>query len=299
MPLHKTSFAFAFASVCMAWPQPSQAEVKPEPPGEATRLREITISATRTERRVDDVPNTVTVKPATEIEASGARDLKDLLRNELDVTVRAAPARFTAAGASTGRAGNEGINVRGLEGNQVLMLVDGIRVPNGFSFGAFASGRADFFDIDTLKTVEVLRGPASTQYGSDGLAGAVSLTTLSPEDLLKNGKTFAGFARLGIVSVVHSWHTSVAAASAAGPWKSLLMLTHRAGHETRRRLQPAPARGPHRVGLAGAQTHERRPRALAGALRCRRPDDRDAVRRAQARAGRAMRVARSARDAGA
>ena len=48
-------------------------------------LKEITVTATRTERRVDDVPATVTVTPASAIERSGARDIKDLFRNEIDI----------------------------------------------------------------------------------------------------------------------------------------------------------------------------------------------------------------------
>ena len=105
------------------------------PAGAATTLPPVVNTATRTDRRADEVPATVTTQSARQIEAAGARDIKDLFRNEVDLSVRAAPGRFSAAGGSTGRAGNEGINIRGLEGNQVLMLVDGIRVPGGFKIG--------------------------------------------------------------------------------------------------------------------------------------------------------------------
>ena len=206
---------------------PTPAASAPEP-----TLKDITVTATRTERRVDDVPATVTVTPASAVERSGARDIKDVFRSEIDITVRAAPTRFTAAGASTGRAGNEGINIRGLEGNQVLLLVDGIRVPNAFSFGSFATGRGDFLSIDSAQTIEVLRGPASTQYGSDGLAGVVSLRTLDPADVLKKGQDLGGFARLGYDSVDKSWSTSLAGAGRSGPWQGLLLVTQRKGHET-------------------------------------------------------------------
>ncbi|GAB4042004.1 MAG: TonB-dependent hemoglobin/transferrin/lactoferrin family receptor [Rubrivivax sp.] len=193
----------------------------------------ITNTATRTARRVDEVPATVTVVPAAEIEASGARDIKDLFRNQVDLTVRAAPGRFTAAGASTGRAGNEGINIRGLEGNQVLMLVDGVRVPGSFSFGAFATGRADYLALEATQAAEVLRGPASTSFGSDGLAGALSLRTLDPADVLKPGQSTGGFARLSGTQVDDSVALTGAAALRQGPWQALLLLSQRDGHETR------------------------------------------------------------------
>ncbi len=155
----------------------------------------ITYNATRTERRVDEVPAAVTVAPAAEIEAAGARDIKDLFRNQVDLSVRAAPGRFGAAQGSTGRAGNEGLNICGLEGNQVLILVHGIRVPGSFSFSSFATGRADYLALEAAQAAEVLRGPASTSFGSDGLAGALSLRTLDPADLLKAGQTMGGFVR--------------------------------------------------------------------------------------------------------
>lgn len=219
------AFPLAFAQT-PASTNPPTAE-SPQP------LGELTVSATRTERSIDAVPNTVTVKNRKQLERRDARDLKDLLSEEVDLDVKATAPRFTAAGASTGRPGNEGLNIRGLEGNRVLMMVDGIRLPQGYAFGAFASGRADFVDLNSLSSVEVLRGPTSTSYGSDGLAGALSLRTLSPEDLLVNGKTFAGFARLGAASVDNSRQASAAVAFGNGDWSSLVQATVRRGHETK------------------------------------------------------------------
>ena len=200
-----------------------------------TALPAISTTATRTERRSDDVPASISVLPAGAIEAAGARDIKDLFRNEVDLSVRAAPPRFGAALSSTGRAGNEGLNIRGLEGNQVLMLVDGIRVPAGFSFGAFSAGRADFLALEATQTVEVLRGPASTQFGSDGLAGAISLRTLDPADVLKPGQSMGGFVRLAGSQIDGSVALTGAVATRHGAWQTLLLLSQRNGHETRNR----------------------------------------------------------------
>lgn len=201
-------------------------------PATPARLPAITNTATRTDRLVDEVPATVTVVQATDIEAAGARNIKDLFRNQVDLTVRSAPGRFSLAGASTGRAGVEGINIRGLEGNQVLILVDGIRVPGSFSFGAFATGRADYLALEATQAAEVLRGPASTSFGSDGLAGALSLRTLDPADVLKAGKAAGGFVRLGGSQVDDSVVLTGAAALRQGPWQALLLLSQRDGHET-------------------------------------------------------------------
>lgn len=161
------------------------------------------------------MPGTVTVHTATEAEARGARDLKDLFRHEVDLVVRQQPGRYTAAGSNLGRAGNEGLNVRGLEGNQVLVLVDGVRAPQAFGFGAFASGRLDTLFTEALATAEVLRGPASAQFGSDGLAGALSLRTLAPADLLRPGQARAGFVRGSQHSVDEGAALTGAASTAA------------------------------------------------------------------------------------
>ena len=71
----------------------------------------------------------------------------------------------------------------------MLIQVDGIRVPDGFTFGAQAAGRGDYVDLGIVRSVEILRGPASALYGSDGLAGAVSFITSDPADLLAAAAT--------------------------------------------------------------------------------------------------------------
>ncbi len=229
--LSKTKLALALGLAWGCCPAIAAALQAPSTADSTPVLSEITVSATRTERSVDKVANTVSVTPASKIEQGGARNLKDALRDELDVSVRAAPTRFTAAGPSTGRAGNEGVNIRGLEGNQVLMMVDGVRVPNSFSFGSFATGRGDFLDVDGIKTVEVLRGPASTQFGSDGLAGAVSFQTLEPSDLLKARQQHGGFARTSYASMDRSWAHTLGVASNNQQWQAMLLASYRTGEE--------------------------------------------------------------------
>jgi len=194
-------------------------------------LDEITVSATRTDRNIDAVPVTVSIISAEKIEASGARNIKDIFNDDLSVTVPQGPTRFNTGASATGRAGNASINVRGLEGNQVLLLQDGIRVPNSFSFGPFSTGRGEFVEVNGMKNVEVLRGPSSTQYGSDGLAGAVLFRTLNPEDVLNPGQTLSGYARSGYSSIDNSWSNTIAMAGAKDRWQGLLLASYQAGHE--------------------------------------------------------------------
>ncbi|AZS21982.1 MULTISPECIES: TonB-dependent hemoglobin/transferrin/lactoferrin family receptor [unclassified Caulobacter] len=202
-------------------------DAKPE--SDAVELDKVTVTATRSEKALSKAPASVTVISAQEIEDGLIKDIKDLVRGEPGVSVRNAPARFTAAGASTGRDGNAGFNIRGLEGNRVLIVVDGVRVPDSFAFGAQSVGRGDQVDLDTLKSVEIVRGPASALYGSDGLAGSVSFITKDPSDILKGGDAFAGRARIGYASADESWTESALLAGQVGRWEGLLTYTRRDG----------------------------------------------------------------------
>ncbi len=236
--LRKANIAIALSLTVSTLPQqavaqtPSSQAVTNNQVVDPSQLSAVTVSATRSARKVDDVPSSVSVITGATIQKEGARSLKDVFRNELDVTVPVGPTRFGVGGAATGRGGQEGVNIRGLGGNQVLMLVDGIRIPNGFSFGPFSTGRGDFLDIDGLKSVEVLRGPASTQYGSDGLAGAVTFKTLDPSDVLARGQNVGGFARLGYASIDQAGSGTLAVAGKNEKWQAMILGSYRQGHET-------------------------------------------------------------------
>ncbi len=199
------------------------------PNADVAEVDKVTVTATRSEKTVSQAPVTVTVISSEDIEDGLVRDIKDLVRDEPGVSVRNAPARFTAAGASTGRDGNAGFNIRGLEGNRVLVVVDGVRVPDGFAFGAQSTGRGDYVDLDILKSVEIVRGPASAMYGADGLAGSVSFITKDPSDILKAGTSFAGRARVGYASADKSWTESLVLAGKSDRWEGMLAYTRRDG----------------------------------------------------------------------
>ena len=87
----------------------------------------ITVTATRAPTDTFNAPAPVTVITAEEIEENLATDIKDLVRFEPGVSVRTEPSRFAAALGATGRSGNSGFNIRGLDGNRVLFQIDGVR----------------------------------------------------------------------------------------------------------------------------------------------------------------------------
>lgn len=197
-----------------------------------TEVAPITVIATRTARRVDEVPATVSVITAEDIDTLLATDIKDLVQFEPGVSVPANPARFNAALTGEGRDGNSGFTIRGLGGDRVLIITDGVRVPDGFSFGAQSVGRGGYNDLDLIQSVEILRGPASALYGSDGVAGAVSFTTRDPVDFLEPGRDFGGRACIAYGSADEGWTEGVSLAGRRGDWSALLAYTRRDFGET-------------------------------------------------------------------
>ncbi|MEJ0061556.1 MAG: TonB-dependent hemoglobin/transferrin/lactoferrin family receptor [Terricaulis sp.] len=193
----------------------------------------VVVTATRSEQDIENVPATVSVITAEDIESNLATDIKDLVRFEPGVSVATSPSRFGAALAATGRDGNSSFSIRGLGGNRVLFQVDGVRVPDGFSFGPNAFGRGDYVDLDLLQSVEIVRGPASSLYGSDGLAGVVSFITRDPNDFLDGDESFAARARASYASADDSWAESLTAAGRfTDQWSGLIAYTRRDSHET-------------------------------------------------------------------
>lgn len=70
--------------------------------------------------------------------------------------------------------------VRGLTGQQVVHLINGIRFNNS-TFRPGANQYTALIDHDFADQVEVVRGPGSTQYGSDSLGGTINVLTRTPQ----------------------------------------------------------------------------------------------------------------------
>ena len=112
-----------------AWPAgaqnvPAQAPVPPD-----ASLREVVVSGSRHEQYLEDLAASIEVVGEKKIELNQIQDIRDLTKDLPNVSVSRAPVRFANTGPanSTGRDGNSGFNIRGLGGNRVLMMVDGVR----------------------------------------------------------------------------------------------------------------------------------------------------------------------------
>jgi hemoglobin/transferrin/lactoferrin receptor protein len=149
-----------------------------------------------------------------------AADLRDLLRYQPGISFDGGGTRF----------GGGGFRIRGLGGNRVVTLVDGIPVAERFTVGSYGDSGRDYTELGLVRQVEILRGPASNLYGSKALGGVVAIETLDPLDLLA-GPHLGGHNALIYGS--DRDQSGAAAASAFGLPDGALLLaaTLRRGHE--------------------------------------------------------------------
>ena len=130
---------------------------------ELARLAPVVITGTRIPEELANTPNSVTVVSREQIDTQQQRTVADVLRDVtgVDVVQSGQPGALTS------------VLMRGANGNQTLVLIDGVRVNNAFN-NAF-----DFANlpVDNVERIEVIRGPQSTLYGSEALGGVINIVT--------------------------------------------------------------------------------------------------------------------------
>jgi len=140
-----------------------------------------------------------------------------------------------AGSAAFARDGNMGINIRGLGGNRVLMTVDGIRMPRSYVSRSAMFDR-EYLSLELFKRIDVIRGPASAQYGGDGMAGVVNFVTHDPMDFLRAEegeapKTLGGRVAAGWSEDDHGYYAAgTIAAKASDSLQWMLTATGRQSH---------------------------------------------------------------------
>jgi len=131
-------------------------------------LDEVTVTATRLKTSVKTVPYSTNTLSAREIFKYQFRTAPEALYGLTGIFIQ-----------KTNHGGGSPF-VRGLTGNQLLYMVDGVRINNStFRYGP--NQYLNTIDIYSIASIEVLRGSGSVQYGSDAMGGVVQLFTKQPE----------------------------------------------------------------------------------------------------------------------
>lgn len=216
--LHASALAAALAGgSALAQPQPAPAVEAAEP------VAETVVTATRNEADAHKVPATITRVTRESLDRRAPADETELFENEPDVAFARDARRFGATRP----------NIRGIEDNRVLQLVDGIRLPNYFNGGGptnFTLNAPLGTSTEFLKRVEVLRGPASSLYGSDAIGGVVGYLTLDPADLLAAGASLGGQLAAGYTGANHGRTGTVLGAGRGEQAEWLLGYTQTEAH---------------------------------------------------------------------
>ena len=162
--------ASILATGCLALPALAQdAPAEPETvyaEDDTVALGEMVVTASGFQQTVAEAPASISVIPREELEKGTFRDLTDALRRVQGVTV-------------TGAANEQDIMIRGLPGQYTLILVDGVRqgTRESRTNGSAGIEQRNIPPLEAIERIEVLRGPASTLYGSDAVGGVINIIT--------------------------------------------------------------------------------------------------------------------------
>jgi len=127
----------------------------------------VTVTAQRHERLSFDVSQSVTTLNNQELSKKSSRSTPEALMNESGIWVQ-----------KTNHGGGSPI-IRGLVGNQVLLLVDGIRLNNAtYRYGP--NQYLSTIDPGMIDRIDAIRGSGSVLYGSDALGGVVQVLSKTP-----------------------------------------------------------------------------------------------------------------------
>lgn len=159
----------------------------------------------------------------------GTGDAGDVVRHQPGVSLP-----FETAGADSFvpyRAGGfTNYRIRGVEGNRVLLTIDGIRQPPQFNMSG-GNGR-DFFDPAVFSSVEILKGSGSTLHGSDALGGVIAFQTRSLfESLIDSERPWIAGSTLTFRSLDNSLQAVIRGGWHGDPWFVTMVNAYTTGEE--------------------------------------------------------------------
>ncbi len=127
-------------------------------------LQEIVVTATRNEQQINKVPIPVTVITRQQLQSSGALLLQQILAEQTGL--------FITSNHGTG------VQMQGLEAEYTLILLDGEPLI-GRTAGTLDLSR---ITVSNIERIEIIKGPVSSLYGSDALAGVINIITSNRSD---------------------------------------------------------------------------------------------------------------------
>ncbi|HBC3964240.1 TPA: TonB-dependent receptor, partial [Vibrio parahaemolyticus] len=184
-------------------------------------MEEVVVTANRIEQPVSEVAGSVALVTSEEIEQKGETELYDALRHEPGVSV------------SGGAGRPQNITIRGMTGNRIMIIRDGIRSADGFGANDNNDkvGR-DTFDLSNFESLEVVKGASSSVLGSGAIGGAVILKSKQPGEFLED-RDFYVDATGTYTGISNKYKGASNLAFRSGDTESLVNAAYWQGEETR------------------------------------------------------------------
>lgn len=135
----------------------------------------VNVTITRDQTNLDETPASVVVMTRDDLDATAAQTVDDTLRQVAGFTL------FRAGSSKTTNPTTQGANLRGVSGSgaaRTSVLFDGLSLNDAFGGWTYWS-RVPHVAVERI---EILRGGASSIYGSGGLSGAINILPVRPED---------------------------------------------------------------------------------------------------------------------
>jgi len=138
-------------------------------------INTVVVTATRTEKSIGDIPVPVQVISKKYIQQTGSQKLADILQQQAGLVLADNPLGTALQGYPNPF--GSGIQMQGLDPAYTLILLDGEPL-TGRNAGILNLGR---IAVGNIQQIEIIKGPATSLYGSDALAGVINIITEKPE----------------------------------------------------------------------------------------------------------------------
>ena len=146
-------------------------------------IGEVVVTATRTERPVKDVPNSVTIITKEEMDKMHVKTVDDVLNKVAGIRIKRSMGPCTTGSHTV-------LLMRGTGSTKrVLVLKDGI--PLNDMYGG-AVQEFSTLSTEDIERIEIVRGAGSALYGSNAMGGVINIITRPPKEKFEGGLIYEG-----------------------------------------------------------------------------------------------------------
>jgi len=137
----------------------------------AMEMEEMVVTATRTEREIDNVPASVTVITREEMKKYHIQTVDEALKYEAGIYFKRKKGLSDSLPS---------IEMRGLpEQKRTLVLLNGLPINDGYN----GNVKWNNISVENIERIEIIRGPASALYGGNAMGGVINIITTTPQKL--------------------------------------------------------------------------------------------------------------------